>query len=95
MMPSSNVCSFTVEPGRFITDLPWLYNPGQTSPEVQNRGISGPTKKTYILKNFFKKYKKKKVLIYRKQTLTQTALHAIYNIHTANSYPAKVTKIKE
>ena len=24
---------------------PWLWNPGQTSPEVQNRGISGPTKK--------------------------------------------------
>ena len=33
---------------------PWLWNPGQTSPEVQNRGISGPTKKdlcpTKILK---------------------------------------------
>ena len=27
-------------------DIPWLWNPGQTSPEVQNRGISGPTKRT-------------------------------------------------
>ena len=25
-------------------DPPWLRNPGQTSPEVQNRGISGPIK---------------------------------------------------
>ena len=28
---------------------PWPWNPGQTSPEVQNRGISGPTKRTYVL----------------------------------------------
>ena len=27
----------------------------QTSPEVQNRGINSPTKRTYILQNFFKK----------------------------------------
>ena len=26
-------------------DPPWLWNPGQTSPEVQNRGISGPAKR--------------------------------------------------
>ena len=25
-------------------------NPGQTSPEVQNRAISGPTKRAYVLK---------------------------------------------
>ena len=35
---------------------PWLWNPGQTSPEVQNRIISGPTKRTCVLQNFFKKY---------------------------------------
>ena len=36
---------------------PWLWNPGQTSPEVQNRGISGPAKRTCVLqKNFKKKY---------------------------------------
>ena len=29
---------------------PWLWNPRQTSPEVQNRDISGPTKKTGALK---------------------------------------------
>ena len=28
---------------------------GQTSPEVQNRGISGPTKRTCVLKNIFEK----------------------------------------
>ena len=36
---------------------PWLWNPGQTgqmSPEVQNRSISGPTRKTYVY-NFFLK----------------------------------------
>ena len=34
-------------------DLPWLRNPGQMLPEVQNRGISDPTKKTDVLpKNF-------------------------------------------
>ena len=36
-------------------DPPWLSNPGETSPEVQNRGISGPTKMTYVLKKLFKK----------------------------------------
>ena len=30
-------------------------HPGDMSPEIQNRGISGPTKKTYVLQNFFKK----------------------------------------
>ena len=34
---------------------PWLWNPGQTSPEVQNRGISGPTKRTCVLQNLKKK----------------------------------------
>ena len=29
--------------------------PGQTSPEVQNRGISGPTKRTCVLQKFLKK----------------------------------------
>ena len=33
----------------------WLWNPWQTSPEVQNMGISCTTKKTYVLQNFFKK----------------------------------------
>ena len=33
-------------------DPPWLWNPGQTSPKVRNRGISGPTKRTYVFKNF-------------------------------------------
>ena len=41
-------------------DPPWVWNPGQMSPEVQNRGIRGPTKRSYVLKIFFKKLKKKK-----------------------------------
>ena len=35
----------------------WLWNPEQTSPEVENRGITGPTKRTYVLQFFFKKKK--------------------------------------
>ena len=34
-------------------DPPWLWDPGQTSPEVQSRGISGPTKRTDIPQLFF------------------------------------------
>ena len=37
----------------------WLWNPEETSPEVQNRGISGPTKRTHVLQKFKKKKKKK------------------------------------
>ena len=34
-----------------------LWNPQETSPEVQNRGINGPTKRTCVLqKIFLKKY---------------------------------------
>ena len=32
-----------------------VWTPKQTSPEVQNRGISGPTKRTYVLQNLQKK----------------------------------------
>ena len=38
-------------------DPSWLQNQGQTSPEVQNRDISGPTKKTYVLQKILKKNK--------------------------------------
>ena len=37
---------------------PWLWNPGETSPEVQKRGISGPMKRTNVLLKFKKKEKK-------------------------------------
>ena len=43
-----------------LRDLSWLLNPGQTSPEDQNRGISGPTKWTDVLQTFFLKKKEKK-----------------------------------
>ena len=41
-------------------DPSWLWNPGETSPEVQNRGISGPTDGPHYLcsKKFLKKWKK-------------------------------------
>ena len=38
-------------------DPPWLWNPEQTSPELQNRSISDPTKRTDV-------FQKIKVLIY-------------------------------
>ena len=31
---------------KYARDLSWLWNPGHTSPEVKNRGISGDTKTT-------------------------------------------------
>ena len=37
----------------------WLWNPEETSPEVQNRGISGPTNGHVSNKHFFKKQNKK------------------------------------
>ena len=40
-------------------DPPRLWNPGEKSSEVQNRGISGPTKRTHVLQKF-KKQKKKR-----------------------------------
>ena len=38
-----------------VKNPPWLWNLGQTSLEVQNRGISGPTRKQFVLQNFTKK----------------------------------------
>ena len=35
-------------------DPPWLWSPGQMLPEVQNRNISGPTKRTYVLQIYLK-----------------------------------------
>ena len=54
----------------------WENNPGETSSEVQNRGISGPTKRTHVLQKFLKKRmgkqdQKKRVAI---QTFAQKEL---------------------
>ena len=46
---------------------PWLWNPWQTSPEVQNRGISGPTKRTCVLQKFYLKFYFKKNLFKKKK----------------------------
>ena len=37
-----------------VRDLPWFWNLGQMSPEVQNRGTSGFTKRTCVLQNLKK-----------------------------------------
>ena len=37
-------------------DPPWLWNPGQMLPEVQNRGTSSPTKSTNVHQKFEKKF---------------------------------------
>ena len=43
-------------------DPPWLWNPGQISPEVQNRGIvSKQTIVSCVLQKFYKKKKKKRI----------------------------------
>ena len=38
-----------------VRDPPWLWNPGEMSSEVQNRGTSGPTKRTHVLQKLKKK----------------------------------------
>ena len=43
-------------------DPPWLWNLGETSSEVQNRGISGPTKRTHVLQKFKKKKKSSRLI---------------------------------
>ena len=35
-----------------VKDPPWLWNPGQTSPEVKKRGISDPTNRNCVFKKF-------------------------------------------
>ena len=48
----NSLCAQARDPSR-------LWKPGQTS-QVQNRGTSGPTKRTYVLQNILKQKKKKK-----------------------------------
>ena len=43
-------------------DSPWPWNPGQMSPEVQSKGISGSTKRTCVLQHFRKKRIKMHIL---------------------------------
>ena len=37
-------------------DPPWLWNPGQTSPEVQNKGISGSTPQKIVMRHQLRKF---------------------------------------
>ena len=43
-----------------VRDPPWLWNPGQRSPEVQNSGISNSTKRTFVVQKHFKKLQRNK-----------------------------------
>ena len=45
-----------------------LWNPGQTSPKVQNRSISGPTKGICVLQNSFCLYFTKKIVLLRRKS---------------------------
>ena len=53
-------------------DPPWLWNPGETSPEVENRVSVAPRKRTYVLQKLF--FKKK-----QKVDATQPVLNVNYN----------------
>ena len=57
-------------------DPPWLWNLGEMLPEVQNRGISGPTKRTYVLQQFY--WKKEFVPFF---CSTMTFLHLRFPHH--------------
>ena len=48
----------------------WLWNPGQTSPKVHNRGISGPTERTDVLQKILPKNKKQKSFSFKLINLT-------------------------
>ena len=58
-------------------DPPWLWNPGQTSPEVQNIAISVPTKRTDVLQNFLKKKKIKKTFLRKVSYILYSAPYVI------------------
>ena len=58
-------------------DLSWLWNPGQMSPEVQNRGISGSTKRTCVLQFFFLKVQ----CLWYKQNVKKLCWNAVRNTH--------------
>ena len=57
----------------------FLWNAEETSPEVQNRGISGPTKRTYVLQKFVLK---KKILF--------PAFKGFFN-HVSKAYTISIT----
>ena len=51
--PEVNLKNSTQQESMQVRNQPWLCNSAQTLPEVQNRGISGPTKITYVHQTFF------------------------------------------
>ena len=55
---------------------PWLQNPGQMSPEVQNRDISGPTKRIHVLQIFFN------LSIFSGTTLSKISSQRVQKGHT-------------
>ena len=72
-----------------VRDPPWLWNPGETLPEVQNRSISGPTKRTYVLQKIFKKKTLGLTCVHfsvriltKHFNLNHNPRHNVYTIHT-------------
>ena len=63
---AGNVYHVCLHKVRIRQNPSWLWNPEETSPEVRNRGISGPKNGHVSNKNFFLKKKKSgKELIYQ------------------------------
>ena len=58
-----------------VRNTPWLWKPVQTSPEVQNRGNSSPTKMTNVLQ----KFKEKNLLwrMYWPSSITRSAVEGL------------------
>ena len=47
----------------YANSSPGLWNAGQISPKAQNRDISGPTKRTYVLQKFSKNTNKNNLIL--------------------------------
>ena len=71
-----------------IRQLPlWLWNPEETSPEVPNRGISGPTNGHVSNKNFFLK-KKRCNLVWIHDFLTFLCKFLLKSLQLSNLEPS-------
>ena len=80
-------CKESIERRRGRTqerDPPWLWNPGQTSPEVQNRGISGLTKMADVLQKLKKSYCVAQVKLHPSQRQSEISFrYSLSSKHTS------------
>ena len=68
----------------------WLWNPRETSPEVQNRGISGPSKRTHVLQKMYKK-----TVLIRPSSDSIQWLYSIYLITIPKVCPLIIKQSKQ